>query len=126
MPVLWGVTSLTGIRTRGPAWCSAPPTVATTAVPRHPETLAGLHFTIEAAGQDRLTAGTASDDNDRVSPAYPLHTNRLVLRPLREEDIDTVLAYRNDPEVSALQDWNLPVYAMSDEDWRAHQDSRRG
>lgn len=40
---------------------------------------------------------------------YPLHTERLVLRPLREEDIDVVVAYRNDPAVSALQDWDLPV-----------------
>ena len=40
---------------------------------------------------------------------YPLRTDRLTLRPLREDDIDVVFAYRNDPEVSALQDWDLPV-----------------
>lgn len=40
---------------------------------------------------------------------YPLRTDRLLLRPLRESDIDVILAYRNDPEVSALQDWELPV-----------------
>jgi len=40
--------------------------------------------------------------------AYPLRTDRLLLRMLREEDIDTLTAYRNDPQVSALQDWDLP------------------
>ena len=49
------------------------------------------------------------EHNGAVTRAYPLRTERLVLRPLREEDIDVVLAYRNDPEVSALQDWDLPV-----------------
>lgn len=44
-----------------------------------------------------------------MSSAYPLRTERLLLRPLREADIDTVLAYRNDPAVAALQDWDLPV-----------------
>ncbi|WP_232548419.1 GNAT family N-acetyltransferase [Propioniciclava soli] len=44
-----------------------------------------------------------------MSPGYPLRTERLILRPLREDDIDVILAYRNDPEVSALQDWELPV-----------------
>ena len=44
-----------------------------------------------------------------MSPAYPLRTERLVLRPLRADDVDTILDYRNDPQVSALQDWDLPV-----------------
>lgn len=44
-----------------------------------------------------------------MSAAYPLRTERLVLRPLRESDIDIIVAYRNDPAVSALQDWELPV-----------------
>ena len=39
---------------------------------------------------------------------YPLHTDRLTVRMLREEDIDVLTAYRNDPQVSALQDWDLP------------------
>lgn len=41
-------------------------------------------------------------------PPYPLQTPRLLLRMLREEDIDVLTAYRNDPEVNALQDWDLP------------------
>ena len=41
--------------------------------------------------------------------AYPLRTERLVLRPLREDDIDVIVAYRNDPDVALLQDWDLPV-----------------
>jgi RimJ/RimL family protein N-acetyltransferase len=40
--------------------------------------------------------------------AYPLRTERLVLRPVRESDVDTLTAYRNDPQVAALQDWDLP------------------
>ncbi len=31
------------------------------------------------------------------------------MRPLREQDIDVIVAYRNDPAVVALQDWDLPV-----------------
>lgn len=44
-----------------------------------------------------------------MSPAYPLRTQRLLLRPLQTKDIDVIVAYRNDPEVAALQDWDLPV-----------------
>lgn len=39
---------------------------------------------------------------------YPLQTERLLLRMLRVEDIDTLTAYRNDARVNALQDWDLP------------------
>ena len=42
-----------------------------------------------------------------MSP-YPLRTERLLLRFVREGDEATITAYRNDPEVSALQDWDLP------------------
>ena len=44
-----------------------------------------------------------------MTSVYPLRTERLVLRPLREDDVDVILAYRNDPDVAALQDWDLPV-----------------
>lgn len=44
-----------------------------------------------------------------MNPVYPMRTERLVLRPLTASDIDTVVAYRNDPQVAALQDWDLPV-----------------
>nr|WP_306270535.1 GNAT family N-acetyltransferase [Ornithinimicrobium sp. HY1793] len=37
-----------------------------------------------------------------------MHTDRLTVRMLREDDIDVLTAYRNDPQVSALQDWDLP------------------
>lgn len=43
-----------------------------------------------------------------TQPAYPLQTDRLLVRMLHEDDIDTLTVYRNDPEVSALQDWDLP------------------
>ncbi|MCC2593791.1 GNAT family N-acetyltransferase [Tessaracoccus sp. OS52] len=44
-----------------------------------------------------------------MSAAYPRKTQRLTLRPLRKEDIDVILAYRNDPAVAQYQDWDLPV-----------------
>ncbi|NLW99169.1 MAG: N-acetyltransferase [Actinomycetales bacterium] len=43
-----------------------------------------------------------------MTSAYLLRTERLTVRPVRESDIDALTAYRNDPEVSALQDWDLP------------------
>ncbi len=44
-----------------------------------------------------------------MSSPYPLRTERLLLRPLQAADVEVILAYRNDPEVAALQDWALPV-----------------
>lgn len=44
-----------------------------------------------------------------MAAPYPRTTERLTLRPLRAEDVDVVLAYRNDPAVAELQDWDLPV-----------------
>lgn len=43
----------------------------------------------------------------RVS-GYPIDTERLVVRLMRSSDRPTLLAYRNDPQVAALQDWELP------------------
>jgi RimJ/RimL family protein N-acetyltransferase len=34
-----------------------------------------------------------------LRPSYPVHTRRLLLRPLRETDIDALVAYRSLPEV---------------------------
>ena len=45
----------------------------------------------------------------RVINPYPRSTERLVLRPLRTDDVDVILAYRNDPVVAEYQDWDLPV-----------------
>ncbi|GGK81369.1 GNAT family N-acetyltransferase [Ornithinimicrobium pekingense] len=39
---------------------------------------------------------------------YPLRTERLLVRLPREDDVDVLTAYRNDPEVARLQDWELP------------------
>ncbi len=36
----------------------------------------------------------------------PISTERLVLRPLREADLEKFLAYRNDPEVARFQSWD--------------------
>ena len=43
------------------------------------------------------------EDDRRVS--LPIVTERLVLRPFRDEDLDALVAYRNDPEVARYQDW---------------------
>ena len=45
------------------------------------------------------------------SDPFPMHTQRLTLRFVREGDVETLTAYRNDPEVNALQDWDLPYPA---------------
>lgn len=48
-------------------------------------------------------------EHGRVSgTSYPLRTERLVVRMPREDDVDVLTAYRNDPEVARLQDWELP------------------
>ncbi|MGA8048127.1 MAG: GNAT family N-acetyltransferase [Dermatophilaceae bacterium] len=47
-------------------------------------------------------------EDEEPTTAYPLRTDRLVLRPVRESDTDALTAYRNDPDVAALQDWDLP------------------
>ncbi|MBA2239774.1 MAG: GNAT family N-acetyltransferase [Solirubrobacterales bacterium] len=40
-------------------------------------------------------------------------TERLVLRPLRAEDLPGFVAYRRDPEVARYQSWNA-AYSMTD------------
>lgn len=37
-----------------------------------------------------------------------LRTPRLIIRPLSEEDLPALVAYRNDPEVARFQGWPLP------------------
>lgn len=44
-----------------------------------------------------------------MTSPYPLQTERLLLRPLQESDIDVIVRYRNDPAVAEFQDWDLPV-----------------
>ncbi|SFB09322.1 Protein N-acetyltransferase, RimJ/RimL family [Nocardioides alpinus] len=39
---------------------------------------------------------------------YPMSTERLTLRFPRAEDVGALTACRNDPDVAALQDWDLP------------------
>ncbi len=38
----------------------------------------------------------------------PIRTERLLLRPVREADIDATFERRNDPEVAEYQDWTMP------------------
>ena len=47
---------------------------------------------------------------------YPKRTERLLLRPLRSDDVEVILAYRNDPRVAEHQDWDLPVTRARVED----------
>lgn len=39
---------------------------------------------------------------------FKLSTERLIIRPFTEADLDEFLAYRNDPEVAKYQGWNVP------------------
>jgi RimJ/RimL family protein N-acetyltransferase/ribosomal protein S18 acetylase RimI-like enzyme len=52
---------------------------------------------------------------------YPIRTERLTVRLMRSSDIPTLVAYRNDPEVAALQDWDLP-YTAQMAAWLSGQD----
>lgn len=45
---------------------------------------------------------------EATATPYPIRTERLLLRFPRPDDASTLTAYRNDPEVAALQDWELP------------------
>lgn len=40
-----------------------------------------------------------------MSAGFPLLTGRLVLRRFQESDLETFLAYRNDPDVARYQSW---------------------
>lgn len=40
--------------------------------------------------------------------ALLFHTQRLILRPFSVSDLETFLAYRNDPEVFRFQGWKTP------------------
>ena len=53
-------------------------------------------------------------------PPLPIRTERLLLRPFAVEDAPTFAAYRNDPDVAHLQDWDLPY---TEEDARRMIDS---
>ncbi len=48
-------------------------------------------------------------------PSTIIETPRLILRRFRDDDLPTLLAYRNDPEVARYQGWD----AMSDAEGRA-------
>ena len=38
----------------------------------------------------------------------PIHSERLIIRPFRDSDLEPFLAYRNDPEVARYQGWSVP------------------
>jgi len=39
---------------------------------------------------------------------FQIHTARLLLRPFRASDLESFLAYRNDPQVARYQGWSVP------------------
>lgn len=39
---------------------------------------------------------------------FPLETDRLLLRPFRDSDLETFVAYRSDSEVARYQGWQAP------------------
>jgi RimJ/RimL family protein N-acetyltransferase len=43
-----------------------------------------------------------------LNPLFPIHTERLILRPFQEEDILPFSQYRSDPEVARYQGWETP------------------
>jgi aminoglycoside 6'-N-acetyltransferase len=40
--------------------------------------------------------------------SFQLETERLILRPFLDEDLDAFLDYRNDPSVALHQSWSIP------------------
>jgi RimJ/RimL family protein N-acetyltransferase len=40
--------------------------------------------------------------------SFPLETDRLFIRPFRDSDLASFLAYRDDPEVAKYQGWSVP------------------
>jgi RimJ/RimL family protein N-acetyltransferase len=40
--------------------------------------------------------------------SFPFETQRLILRPFQDEDLETFIAYRSDPMVAQYQGWNAP------------------
>ena len=40
-----------------------------------------------------------------LDPWLPLHTERLILRDFREDDVDDIHAYGSDPRVARFMDW---------------------
>lgn len=43
--------------------------------------------------------GMSPDRQPELRPAYPIRTERLLLRPLTVSDVDALLAYRSRPDV---------------------------
>ncbi len=40
--------------------------------------------------------------------SFYLEANRLLIRPFRDSDLESFVAYRDDPEVARYQGWNTP------------------
>ena len=55
----------------------------------------------------------SAPETEAVQPFEPLVTERLILRAPVREDLDALIARRNDPEVARYQDWPVP-YASDD------------
>ena len=44
----------------------------------------------------------------KLNTSFYLETPRLILRSFQDSDLETFLAYRNDPQVAQYQSWDVP------------------
>jgi RimJ/RimL family protein N-acetyltransferase len=55
----------------------------------------------------------------------PIQTERLIIRPFRDSDLEPFLAYRNDPDVARYQGWNVPYARESALEFIAEMKTRQ-
>ena len=51
---------------------------------------------------------------DTETKPFFIETDRLLIRQIRDDDLETFLTYRNDPEVAKYQGWSTPIHARRD------------
>ena len=54
--------------------------------------------------------------------AFLLETERLLMRPIKDADLEPVFAYRNDPQVARYQGWDIPYPREKAIRWVANPD----
>jgi RimJ/RimL family protein N-acetyltransferase len=54
--------------------------------------------------------------------AFLLETERLLIRPYRDSDLEPLFAYRNDPEVAQYQGWDIPYPRERAINWIVNSD----
>jgi RimJ/RimL family protein N-acetyltransferase len=53
---------------------------------------------------------------------FLLETERLLIRPYRDSDLESLFAYRNDPKVAKYQGWDIPYPRERAINWIANSD----